>query len=143
MEGDSTYQTATKEFDSKVPAPEPMHRMAQNEPRFSEELLVDQAKPIEHNTVQVSPETFDLLMQAVDQVDSSTTFELITLQNKIKLLENQNNSLLQTNAMYSQQNTELINKCQELENRNENLSQELTVLNQEFEEFKVQFAKLK
>lgn len=82
-------------------------------------------------------------MQAANQVDSSTTSELVALQDKIKFLKNQNSSLIQTNAMYNQQNIELINKCQELENRNENLSQELTVLNHEFEEFKVQFAELK
>jgi len=52
--------------------------------------------------MHVPPNTFDILMETTNQVDSSIVSELVVLQERIKLLENQNSSLAQTNAVYSQ-----------------------------------------
>jgi len=97
-EVDLEYQIAIEEFDSQVPTPESM----QNEPLFLEELHTDQVDPVAQSPMHVSPDTFDILMEATNQVDYSTIFELVVLQERIKLFEYQNSSLAQTNVMYSQ-----------------------------------------
>lgn len=65
----------------------------QNEPLILEELHTDQAEPVAQSLVQVPLDTFDILMEATNQVDSSIVSELVVLQERIKLLKNQNSSL--------------------------------------------------
>jgi len=95
---DLEHQTTIEEFDSQVSALKSMH----NEPLVSKELHIDQAELVAQSLVQVPPDTFDILIEVANQVDSSIVFELVVLQERIKLLENQNSSLAQTNVVYCQ-----------------------------------------